>query len=128
MVNLQLLNPAILVSYLVMMYISVYPVAISVRRTNVYEEQSLGVYAADDEEDGKGTSFVGTSPGPPAFCHEEKTLIIATHIRRQLSFDLWYIFLGVFIICIVESDQIEDTNNYVPPSPRLVSRADRAVV
>ena len=70
MVNLQLLNPAILVSYLVMMYISVYPVAISVRRTNVYEEQSLGVYAADDEEDGKGTSFVGTSP--PAFCHEEK--------------------------------------------------------
>jgi Trk-type K+ transport system membrane component len=64
-VNLQLLNPAILVSYLVMMYISVYPVAISVRRTNVYEEQSLGVYAADDEEDGKGTSFVGISPLPP---------------------------------------------------------------
>ena len=57
----------------------------------------------------------------------KKTLIIATHIRRQLSFDLWYIFLGVFIICIAESDQIEDTNNYVPPSPRLVSR-DRAVV
>ena len=56
--NLQLLNPAILVSYLVMMYISVYPVAISLRRTNVYEEQSLGLYA-DDEEDGKGTSFVG---------------------------------------------------------------------
>ena len=58
---MQLLNPAILVSYLVMMYISVYPVAISVRRTNVYEEQSLGLYAADEEEDGKGTSFVGTS-------------------------------------------------------------------
>ena len=39
-----------------MMYISVFPVAISVRRTNVYEEKSLGIYAADEE----GTpSFVG---------------------------------------------------------------------
>ena len=46
-------------------------------------------------------------------------MIIATHIRRQLSFDLWYIFLGVFIICIAESDQIEDTNNYVPFLPDL---------
>lgn len=73
MVNLQLLNPAILVSYLVMMYISVYPVAISVRRTNVYEEQSLGVYAADDEDDGKGTSFVGTLAPSPLLMNSELT-------------------------------------------------------
>jgi hypothetical protein len=26
---------------------------------------------------------------------------------------LWYIFLGLFIICIVEGSQIADTNNYV---------------
>jgi Trk-type K+ transport system membrane component len=57
-VNLQLVNPAILVSYLIMMYISAFPVAISVRRTNVYEEQSLGIYASDDDED---ISFVGNS-------------------------------------------------------------------
>ena len=99
-----------------MMYISVYPVAISIRRTNVYEERSLGLYAADNEEDGKGTSFVGKSPFPRG-----RGLIVATHIRRQLSFDLWYVFLGVFIICIVESDQIEDTNNYVLPVPNLSS-------
>jgi Trk-type K+ transport system membrane component len=55
-VNLQLLHAPLLVSYLVMMYISVYPVAISVRRTNVYEEQSLGIFAAEDEED---ASFLG---------------------------------------------------------------------
>lgn len=41
-----------------MMYISIYPVAISIRRTNVYEEQSLGIYAADQEEN---TSFIGTN-------------------------------------------------------------------
>ena len=60
--NLQLLNPAILVSYLVMMYISVYPVAISVRRTNVYEEQSLGVYSDREEDAEHGSSFVGNCP------------------------------------------------------------------
>jgi Trk/Ktr/HKT type cation transporter len=54
--NLQLLHPAILVSYLVMMYISVYPLAMSIRRTNVYEEKSLGIYVADVEED---PSFIG---------------------------------------------------------------------
>jgi Trk-type K+ transport system membrane component len=57
-VNLQLLNPAILVSYLVMMYISAYPVAISIRRTNVYEEQSLGIFAAEEEEKSSFLSMV----------------------------------------------------------------------
>ena len=58
--NLQLLHPAVLVSYLVMMYISVFPVAISIRRTNVYEEKSLGIWVADDDEaEQQNTSFVG---------------------------------------------------------------------
>lgn len=47
-----------LVSYLVMMYISIFPIAISMRRTNVYEEKSLGIYAHEDEEN---ASFVGPS-------------------------------------------------------------------
>ena len=84
-VNLAGLHSAILVSYLIMMYISVFPVAISIRRTNVYEERSLGIYSAEDEEDNGKQSFVGT------------------HIRRQLGFDLWYVFLALFIICIIEN-------------------------
>ena len=88
-IDLNILHPAVLISYMVMMYVSVFPVAISMRRTNVYEEKSLGIYADDDEEENQ-TSFVGT------------------HIRRQLSFDIWYIFLGVFLICIVEGSQISD--------------------
>lgn len=58
-VNLQLINPALLVSYLIMMYISVYPVAMSIRNTNVYEEKSLGVYSED--EDGDNRSYLGES-------------------------------------------------------------------
>jgi hypothetical protein len=36
-----------------MMYISVYPIALSVRATNVYEEKSLGLFeeGPDEEED-----------------------------------------------------------------------------
>src|SRR5204863_4936988 len=74
-VNLADLHPAIQVSYLIMMYISVFPIAISIRRTNVYEEKSLGIYPGDDEDDdSKNPSYIGA------------------HLRRQLSFDLWYIF------------------------------------
>ncbi len=65
-----------------MMYISVFPIAISVRRTNVYEEKSLGIYnkhEIDEQTNSTDLSYVGA------------------HLRRQLSFDLWYIFIGFFI-------------------------------
>jgi Trk-type K+ transport system membrane component len=35
------------VLYVLMMYISVYPVVITMRNSNVYEERSLGIYADD---------------------------------------------------------------------------------
>lgn len=73
------------------MYISVFPVAISIRRTNVYEEKSLGVYStAPDVDDNtqSNMSYVGT------------------HLRRQLSFDLWYIFIGYFILTITEGPRL----------------------
>lgn len=89
-VNLSLLHPAIQISYLVMMYISVLPIAISVRRTNVYEEQSLGVWNHDEGEDDKEASYV------------------SSHIRRQLSFDLWFVTLGWFIIAIADGTRLQD--------------------
>lgn len=90
-VNLADLHPGVQTSYLIMMYISVFPIAISVRRTNVYEEKSLGVYGGADEDpttDGNDLSYVGA------------------HLRRQLSFDLWYIFMGFFILAISEGSRL----------------------
>jgi Trk-type K+ transport system membrane component len=90
-VNLSAVHPAVQTSYLIMMYISVFPIAISVRRTNVYEEKSLGLYgSANDIEDRNenGFSYVGA------------------HLRRQLSFDLWYIFIGYFILTISEGPRL----------------------
>lgn len=99
-VNLTALHPAIQVSYLIMMYISVFPIAISVRQTNVYEEKSLGIYAdhvslADGDWDGNG---------------QTERSYLGSHLRRQLSFDLWYVFLGLFLVCIIEGDRIQDPN------------------
>ncbi|KAL9006601.1 MAG: hypothetical protein Q9188_000638 [Gyalolechia gomerana] len=93
-VNLAELHPGIQVSYMVMMYISVFPIAISIRRTNVYEEKSLGIYSTtqENDEDANQPSYVGA------------------HLRRQLSFDLWYIFLGLFIIAIAEGSHIQNMN------------------
>ena len=48
-ISLSLRNNRVL--YVVMMYISVYPIAMSVRNTNVYEEQSLGLFSEDDVVD-----------------------------------------------------------------------------
>ncbi|EKG18928.1 Cation transporter [Macrophomina phaseolina MS6] len=94
-VNIADLHPAVQVSYLIMMYISVFPIAISMRRTNVYEEKSLGIWAetAVPEESGEQS-------------------YVATHLRRQLSFDLWYLFLGFFFIAIIEGSRLENTNDY----------------
>ncbi|KAK1974623.1 trk family potassium uptake protein [Colletotrichum cereale] len=93
-VNISLLHPAVQVSYMIMMYISVFPIAISIRRTNVYEEKSLGVYHSPDE-DMEGTN------------ENSAWSYVGTHLRRQLSFDLWYVFLGLFILAITEGHRIQ---------------------
>jgi len=76
-----------------MMYISVFPIAISVRRTNVYEEKSLGIWGGEENGEEDEPNYVGQ------------------HLRRQLSFDLWYIFLGFFVICIVEGGRLANQND-----------------
>ncbi len=90
--NLAYLHPAVQTSYLIMMYISVFPIAISVRRTNVYEEKSLGIYSKDNVDDhanGTDLEYVGA------------------HLRRQLSFDLGYLFMGFFILTISEGPRLQ---------------------
>jgi potassium uptake Trk family protein len=97
-ISLSELHPAVQVSYMIMMYISVFPIAISMRRTNVYEEKSLGIYGGsnddDDDEETNAPTYIGA------------------HLRRQLSFDLWYVFLGLFIIAIAEGSRLQNQEDY----------------
>ncbi|KAJ4327621.1 hypothetical protein N0V84_001869 [Fusarium piperis] len=91
--NLANVNPAVQLSLLIMMYIAIFPIALSIRASNTYEEKSLGIW--QDEEslnEMNGKSY------------------LVTHMKNQLGFDLWYIFLGTFCICIAESDRIADVN------------------
>lgn len=106
--NLAAVNPAVQFSLLVMMYISIYPIAISIRMSESYEEKSVGIYGADENLDEQKGS---------------KTYLIS-HLRNQLSFDLWYIFLGVFCICIAESDRIMSREDWVSLVSLMSSKRD----
>lgn len=93
--NLADLNPGVQFSLLVMMYISVFPIALSVRSSNTYEETALGLFSRDQEADTDDKT-------------DESISYLVTHIKNQLGFDLWYIFLGVFCILIAEAYRIMD--------------------
>lgn len=161
-VDLSKLNAATQVSYMLMMYVSVLPLAISIRRTNVYEEQSLGLYGdisseseVEDENDSTGEEENGSEIASGSHStssvvesssrshksstsstsgsdnknkdHKKKSKehkkkrskkdpelstksFIGQHLRNQLSFDLWFLFVGLFIICICENDKIKDND------------------
>ncbi|KZT50397.1 hypothetical protein CALCODRAFT_461759 [Calocera cornea HHB12733] len=97
-VSLGLLSPAVKLLYVIMMYISAYPIAMSVRSTNVYEEKSMGVF--DDESLDEEDAPTG-----------EWKSYIAWHIRKQLAFDIWWVFLAMLVICITERSKILDPSN-----------------
>ncbi|KAK1758771.1 high-affinity potassium transport protein [Echria macrotheca] len=116
--------PGLQVMYVIMMYISVYPVVITMRHSNVYEERSLGIYANDprpesDPEDSgpysslgtalkRTLSFQGIGVNPPDK-KEDRISFISQQIRSQLAHDLWWLALAVFAITTIETRQfLED--------------------
>ncbi|KDQ62090.1 hypothetical protein JAAARDRAFT_448748 [Jaapia argillacea MUCL 33604] len=106
-VVLLALAPAVKVLYLVMMYIAIYPVAMSVRYTNVYEEKSLGIYGeelddVDDDEDTDEDSQSRVSIWGS---------YLMRHLRRQLSFDMWWLAVALFLLCIIERGNLNDVAN-----------------
>ncbi|KAJ7647734.1 cation transport protein-domain-containing protein [Roridomyces roridus] len=105
-VSLAALAPAVKVLYLIMMYISVYPIAMSVRSTNVYEEQSLGVFRDDDDSTDED-DFQPTGKNRVTVWSR----YLAMHARKQLAFDMWWLGLAVFLVCIVERHNIDLAEN-----------------
>ena len=94
------------------MYISAYPVVITMRNSNVYEERSLGIYADDPQEKSSeaGKSFLcglkcrGIRPGGNI---EARGYFVRQQLRGQLAHDLWWIALAVLFIMITETGQFE---------------------
>ncbi|KAF9876859.1 hypothetical protein CkaCkLH20_05705 [Colletotrichum karsti] len=118
--------PGLQVLYVIMMYISVYPVVITMRHSNVYEERSLGIYADDESQPGRtqvtekkhlsggsvianflreNISFAGVGAARPAGRdgHESRTSFVSQQIRGQLAHDLWLLTLAVLVIVTIET-------------------------
>ncbi|KAK4442869.1 cation transport protein-domain-containing protein [Podospora aff. communis PSN243] len=114
--------PGLQVLYTIMMYISVYPVVITMRHSNVYEERSLGIYADDPRRQNteppeahslldnastalkKTFSFQGVGvPVTPKDQTQGRINFISQQIRSQLAHDLSWLALAVLIITISET-------------------------
>lgn len=117
------------VLYVVMMYISVYPVVITMRNSNVYEERSLGIYADDPEEDrphdadrladdkrpAAGVSKPGLARRAATLVNhfvasgagrgESNGQFVRHQLRAQLAHDAWWIVLALFLIVIIENEK-----------------------
>ncbi|BGP28598.1 hypothetical protein JCM10296v2_000334 [Rhodotorula toruloides] len=102
-VPLASVAPALQLLYVIMMYIAVYPIAVSIRSTNVYEEKSMGVYDDDFDEDPDQMEARFDKS-------HSATEYISYHARKQLAFDLWWLGLAVWLICIVERHRIGSTD------------------
>ncbi|RPD56080.1 TrkH-domain-containing protein [Lentinus tigrinus ALCF2SS1-7] len=101
------LMPAVQVLSVIMMYISIYPIAMSVRATNVYEAKSLGVYSDDDDDgDELDDDAHWNQPSESRVAIWGKYLM--RHARRQLSFDMWWLAVSLFLLCIIERDNLID--------------------
>lgn len=111
-VSISQLRIGLLILYVIMMYISVYPVLITMRNSNVYEERSLGIYANDVQEKSAKAknSFLGGLKGGRASRRggtESRGYFIRQQLRGQLAHDLWWIVLAVLFIMITETGQFE---------------------
>ena len=98
-VTISSIAPAIQILYLLLMYLSVFPLLITLRTTNVYEERSVGLDA--EEADAQDATENKKQRGG-----EQGGRLSGMHIRNQLAYDLWWIALAWILICVVEEPQL----------------------
>lgn len=123
------LHQGLLVLYVLMMYVSAFPVLVTIRNTNIYEERSLGIYANDHlAEDQRHHASLGSFIGhikaiiSPSLGEKQghdgdnhqstsqidenntsRSYFVRQQLRSQLSHDLWWICLAVLFITIAEA-------------------------
>ncbi|KDQ18289.1 hypothetical protein BOTBODRAFT_154177 [Botryobasidium botryosum FD-172 SS1] len=100
-INVSALAPSLLV---VLMYVAVYPIAISIRSTNVYEETSLGIFDSPPDQKFEEPELDGSRG-------ERVGKYLGWHVRRQLANDVWWLVGGIWLICVIERDSLTDDAN-----------------
>ncbi|KAF7502750.1 hypothetical protein GJ744_005189 [Endocarpon pusillum] len=130
-VSISQLRPALLCLYIYMMYLSALPVTLTLRNTNVYEERSLGIFAEeiantqasppqpqprrDSISEHLASTLRRRITGQTSTSADFPTTTTATtwsrrdfllqQLRGQLSHDLWWLALAIFLITIIETSQ-----------------------
>ncbi|KAI8877424.1 TrkH-domain-containing protein [Backusella circina FSU 941] len=111
-VDLLMVNPGTHIIFVVAMYISVYPVAISMRNSNVYQERALGIYGGEDNETGEVYHKLKRYPTISSVMTASKKALmkpdffVMTQIQRQLTSDIGWVICCVFAICVIETESI----------------------
>ena len=100
-INLGTQHPAMLILNVVSMYLAIYPQAMTIRRSNVYESQSLGRYDKDTNDDKNGDDDTDDDD------EDEKPSALVELLRRQLSLDIWSLVLALFFVTITEGGALE---------------------
>ncbi|KAK5936819.1 hypothetical protein PMZ80_010938 [Knufia obscura] len=95
-INISDVAPALQFFYMVAMYISAFPIIMSVRTTNIYEERSIG---QDDES--KSQAALNDQDK-----REKADSNLRQHLQRQLAYDLWWIVGCVWLVSIIERDKL----------------------
>lgn len=98
------LAPALQLFYLVTMYISAFPLIMSLRTSNIYEERSIG-----QADEGKSQSALHDPKK-----QQRAASKLSQHLRKQLAYDLWWLSLCVWLISIIEREKLA-------PSPPAAS-------
>ena len=105
------------------MYISVYPVGISIRNSNVYQERELGIYNGDNvyQQQNEEPTKLSRFPTITSVITTTKRLIpkrpsfyVITQIQRTVAREICWVLIGIFCMCIIEADAI------MAPSPITV--------
>ncbi|KIW98805.1 uncharacterized protein Z519_00468 [Cladophialophora bantiana CBS 173.52] len=101
--------PALQFLYVIIMYISVFPILLSVRQTNIYEERSLG------QDDSSKTQATLQNVDKP----QTVKSALGQHLRRQLVYDIWWILACVWLVSIIERDKLAPSPpaSTTPPEP-----------
>ncbi|KAF8301443.1 TrkH-domain-containing protein [Clavulina sp. PMI_390] len=106
-VNVSALAPSVQFLYAVMMYIAIYPVAMSIRATNVYEEQSLGVYPEGPPDEDEEPDLSKVLSDKERLSKYLKWHMHSTHLHL-LHVDIWWLVWGIFLVAIIERGKMMD--------------------
>ena len=121
-VSITSLRIGVQVLYVIMMYISVYPVVITMRHSNVYEERSLGIYSDEEPSDSDPESLkLGNMAAklrrtltnamtpilPATTTMNNRSHFLRQQVRGQLAHDLWWLFLAILFISCIEVANFE---------------------